>query len=100
MQSIPGHDPNAPVVTGGFGGAKIDSSQQNGTSVANGARWKWMASMAARRSPADVFHGHAPYFAKSSGPKICRISMVSPSSAGQRCAHFTTSSFDGASTSQ
>jgi len=36
----------------------------------------------------------------TSGPKTCRISIVSPSSAGQRCAHFTTSSLDGASTSQ
>jgi uncharacterized protein (TIGR00251 family) len=40
------------------------------------------------------------YFSKSSGAKTCRISMVSPSSAGQRCAHLTTSSLDGASTSQ
>jgi hypothetical protein len=40
------------------------------------------------------------YFAKSSRPKTCRTSMVSPSCAGQRCAHFTTSSLDGASTSQ
>ncbi len=40
------------------------------------------------------------YFAKSSGANTCRISMVSPSCAGQRWAHFTTSSFEGASTSQ
>jgi hypothetical protein len=37
---------------------------------------------------------------KSSGAKTRRISMMSPSSAGQRCAHFTTSSLDGASNSQ
>jgi hypothetical protein len=46
---VAGLDPNAPVVTGGFGGAKIDSSQHNGTSVANGARWK-----------TDGFYGSAP----------------------------------------
>jgi hypothetical protein len=44
----------------------------------------------------------SPYFfiAKSSTSKICRISITSPSSAGQRSAHFTTSSFDLASISQ
>lgn len=36
----------------------------------------------------------------SPASKICRISITSPSSAGQRCAHFTTSSFDFASTIQ
>lgn len=44
----------------------------------------------------------APYFfiAKSASSKICRISITSPSSAGQRCVHFTTSAFDGASITQ
>lgn len=46
--------------------------------------------------------GLTSYFciAKSSGSKICRISITSPSLAGHRCAHFMTSSFDFASTSQ
>jgi len=67
---------------------------------AYGARQNWTASKTARRIPGRCISWDAPYFAKSSGPKICRISIVSPSSAGQRCAHFTTSSLDGASTSQ
>ena len=54
-----------------------------------------------RFAASDVIRiSSSTYFAKTSGPKTCRISMVSPSSAGQRCTHFTTSSLDGASTSQ
>jgi len=43
-----------------------------------------------------------PYFliGRSSSPKICRISIRSPSSAGQFCMSWTSSSFDVASTIQ
>jgi len=43
-----------------------------------------------------------PYFliGKSSSPKICRISMMSPSAAGQFSMSSTSWSFDFASTIQ
>lgn len=50
---------------------------------------------------ANVFLGASYFFmAKSSTSKIWRISITSPGSAGQRCAHFTSSSLDPASTIQ
>ena len=36
-------DPRATVVTSGFGGAKTHRSEDNDTSIANGARRIWMA---------------------------------------------------------
>jgi len=83
-----------------LGGAKIDSCQGNGTSVTNGARWKWMTSLgSAPVAQADVFHGTL-LFANLRPRRLCPISMCRLPPPGIACAHITTASLDGASTSQ